>query len=896
MFLPLVILGPPCPAQDLLFEFPDTGSARAVSDGGDIDADGVRDFIVGTTSGRVRIYSGSSGRIIFELDAPGKGDGFGQSVAGAGDLDGDGHGDFLIGAPQNEDLGPGYVRLHSGRTGAVLRIHRGTQRGARFGQAVRGLGDLDGDQVPDYAVGVPYHDNTGKDSGLIRIYSGKTGGPIRFFPGRSAGVHFGAALGAIGDVNGDSRADVVAGAPQGDYVLLLSGKDMKVLLELKSTNPGEGFGSEVGSPGDLDKDGRPDLFAGAPGYRDRDGRAGIIRAYSGVSGKLLFSVKGPSPIVTLHGLNGASAGGMFGRAVSPAGDVDQDGHADLCIGAFLASNNGPGSGTAVVLSGKDATLLHRFDGDAAGDLFGIAVARAGDVDRDGSPDLLIGAERGSYAKVLSGKDGKELYRFKGKAWESFGAALAGALDLDRDGHPDLLIGAPQAYSATGYVRAYSGKDGRILRSIPGASRGEQFGQAVCAAGDLNRDGYADFAVSAPAAKSLSGSVRFYSGKDGKLLRIVAGAASGDLFGWSLALGGDFDRDGFADLLVGAPGAKGFTGTAQVLAGKDGRTLLAVEGAKPLDWFGLSVGGLGGLPGDEPGDFLVGAPERPFSSKPGAGYARLYSAAGKIRIEYRGKAAGELLGFAVASAGDSNADGKTDLLIGSPGSKQWTGSAFVFAGLDPESRFGGAISGTGDYNSDGHPDLLAGAAAQSQVLVLSGKDGKQLASFAREVPRFGSSVAALDLNLDGARDLVISAAGSLFVLSGRKLTLRYDRARLPASTGGTQLLDLAAGPGNAGKLYVLLGSLSGISPGLRLGRHALHLNPDSYTLFTWMLPSRPPLLNSRGYLDAQGSARAAFTLPPLPGLQGLAFHHAYFVFAFDFSIQLTSNPAVLLIEK
>ncbi len=93
----------------------------------------------------------------------------------------------------------------------------------------------------------------------------------------------------------------------------------------------------------------------------------------------------------LFTFDGDSAGDFFGISVSGAGDVNADGFADLIVGANGDDNNGTRSGSARVFSGLDGSILFTFDGDSAGDRFGTSVSGAGDVNGDGFADLIIGA-------------------------------------------------------------------------------------------------------------------------------------------------------------------------------------------------------------------------------------------------------------------------------------------------------------------------------------------------------------------------------------------------------------------------------------------------------------------------------------------------------------------------
>ena len=125
------------------------------------------------------------------------------------------------------------------------------------------------------------------------------------------------------------------------------------------------------------------------------------------------------------------------------------------------------------------------------------------------------------------------------------------------------------------------------------------------------------------------------------------------------------------------------------------------------------------------------------------------------------------------------------------------------------------------------------------------------------------------------------------------TLLGDAAVLSLSTGGTQLLVARAGPSFAGDVYLLLGSLSGTTPGLPLGVGVLPLNVDSYTQLTLTEPGSAFLPGSLGLLDASGGAALALVVPPgtNPAVAGLTAHHAYVAIDLGppgLAVVLTSN--------
>jgi hypothetical protein len=233
----------------------------------------------------------------------------------------------------------------------------------------------------------------------------------------------------------------------------------------------------------------------------------------------------------LFRVTGSNQDDYLAESVAMVGDFNHDGYDDFIVGAKFDDSNGANAGVARVYSGKDSSVLLSVAG-GDGDWLGIAVAGAGDVNKDGYADVIIGASgddpngtNSGSAYLYSGQTGLLLRTFHGfAAFDHFGRAVAGVGDVDGDGADDVAIGAPQ--EGNGTVRVYSGDSGNLIWTFTGIDAGDAFGDAVNGAGDVTGDGFADVIVGAPLGDLTAvdgGYAQVYSGRTGNLIWTLAAA-------------------------------------------------------------------------------------------------------------------------------------------------------------------------------------------------------------------------------------------------------------------------------------------------------------------------------------------------------------------------------------
>ncbi len=750
------------------------GLGSSVAAAGDVNGDGFADVIVGaprydageSDEGAAFVFLGSAGGLLgtdpatasAQIESDQAGARLGASVSGAGDVNGDGYADVIVGAPR---YGAGQVRegaafvFHGGTAGvpdgtpatAATRIES-DQAQAELGTGVAGAGDADGDGYADVIVGAPLYDGGEGDEGAAFVFPGSPTGVADGTPATAAasieadqtGAHLGQSVAGAGDVNGDGYADVIVGAVDFDagqanegaaFVFLgsalgiPSGGPAAAAARLESDQIGSDFGLSVAGAGDVNGDGYADVIVGARFFDDGQGDEGAAFVFRGGAA----GVQDGSPATAFAAVQSDQATGFLGEAVAGAGDVNGDGFADVIVGAPSFDAGEVGEGAAFVYLGSAAglddgdptTAATVVQGDQAGAALGATVALAGDVNGDGFSDIAVGAPsfdagepdegsvfvfHGGPGGIPSGGAASALSRVEAdQADARLGTSVAGAGDVDGDGFPDVLVGAPRfdaGEADEGVALLFGGGPGGIGNGGPGlaAARIEadqadaRLGTSVAGAGDVDGDGFADVLVGAPlydGGESDEGTALVFFGSAGGVAsggpglaaaRIEADQADAHL-GTSVAAAGDVNGDAFADVLVGAP-------DYDVGAGDEGLVLL-----------------------------FHGGPGGPVSGGPGAASARL-----------DGDQPGSSFGASATGAGDVNADGRPDVLVGAPAydlGEADEGAAFLFlagpsgvASATPatanaviEGNQAGAALGTGvapagDVDGDGFADVLVGA--------------------------------------------------------------------------------------------------------------------------------------------------------------------------------------------
>jgi hypothetical protein len=368
------------------------GSCWSVSGAGDINGDGISDMLVGGSSinnntgaayvvfGQKSAWSATfslsnlNGVNGFMLMGGIVGDSIGSPVSSAGDINGDGIADILVGARVNNINNFGAVYVVFGQKSgwpATLALSSldgtngftmmGISAGDGIGSSVSSAGDINGDGIADILLGAPFANNRAGATYVVfgqrgvwpatlslSSLNGANGFTLTGINAGDVGDLSGSSVSSAGDINGDGIADILLGAPGANnlagvtYVVFGQRGIWPATLSLSSLNGANGFklmggnaddesgGAVISSAGDINGDGIADILVGAPG-------ANVIYA--------VFGQKSVWPatllLSSLNGVNGfmlmGSVDGTIGSSMSSAGDVNDDGIADILVGESSGS-------------------------------------------------------------------------------------------------------------------------------------------------------------------------------------------------------------------------------------------------------------------------------------------------------------------------------------------------------------------------------------------------------------------------------------------------------------------------------------------------------------------------------------------------------------------------------
>ena len=812
---------------------------RSVATAGDVNGDGFSDIIVGAyrysngqgAEGRAFVYQGSAAGLAttsaWTAEGEQVGVGFGATVATAGDVNGDGFSDVIVGAAfyDNGETDEGRAFVYHGSAAGLPTTSAWTaesdQASAEFGVSVATAGDVNGDGFSDVIVGAPFYDNGQINEGRAFVYRGSAAGLATTSAWTAEGEQIGAVIGysvAAGDVNGDGFSDVIVGAPGYDNGQTNEGRAFvyhgsAAGLSTTAAWTAEGdqdfaeFGRSVATAGDVNGDGFSDVSVGAQGYDNGQTNEGRAFVYHGGSGGLSLA---PAWFT-----NGGQNNAGWGWSVGTAGDVNGDGYSDIIAVADRYDNGQADEGKAWVYHGSRTGVPVLSGWSAETNQFNAqlsSAASAGDVNGDGYTDVILGSYRYDNGENDEGRTFLYLGSFAGlsptPAWTSepnqasawFGSSVGSAGDVNGDGYGDVLVGGDgwdNGQSSEGRAWLYLGSAGGLggpIWSVEGDQEGASLGYSVGTAGDVNGDGFSDVLIAVPGydnGEPNEGVVWVFHGSDDGLgvspSRVVEVNQAGALFGFDVSTAGDVNGDGFSDVIIGAQSYDGLQTDA-------GRAFVYHGGA----------GGLGAAPAwtDEP-------------NQASAQYGR-----------------------SVATAGDVNGDGYSDVIVGASHMDVGAfndGAVWVYhgspAGLAPawfnyggqtDAFFGIAVGTAGDVNGDGFSDVIIGAFGydynftdEGGVWVFLGNQGAGLDRVRLQLRTDGTAPIDLLGRSDSESEVHLTALARTPAGRGR---VRLEVEMKPAGTpfDGTGLVTSAFGntgaPGVGGSAVSFIQDVTGLAPG------------------------------------------------------------------------------------
>ncbi|MBN1677759.1 MAG: FG-GAP repeat protein [Candidatus Thermoplasmatota archaeon] len=429
---------------------------------------------------------------------------------------------------------------------------------------------------------------------------------------------------------------------------------------------------------------------------------------------------------------GNQTGANFGNSVASAGDVNGDGYDDVIVGAHNYNGGNSSEGRAFLYLGSSSGLSTLPSWTAESDQsyarFGFSVSSAGDVNNDGFADVIVSAYAYDGGEFDEGRVFLYLGSFSGlsaspvwtvesdQAYSYSGNSVASAGDVNGDGYDDVLV-AFSSYDNDqmdeGLVHLYLGSASGPSAAPSWTSEGNQsfayYGRSVASAGDVNNDGYDDVIIGAyyyDNGEDNEGSAFLYLGSSSGLSSSPSWIGESNQkdawFGGHVASAGDINNDGFDDVLVGAVGydnPETYEGRAYLYLGSASGLSASPAWTGESDnanaYYGV-VSSAGDINNDGYSDVIVGSYlYTNDTTEEGRVFLYLGSASG-LSTSYSWTAEGDewrcMFGSTVSSAGDVNGDGADEIIIGSydfENGEPHEGCAYVYSGLytpPPPTRF------------------------------------------------------------------------------------------------------------------------------------------------------------------------------------------------------------------
>lgn len=843
----------------------DQRAGSSVSKLGDINGDGIDDLIIGVpgkydannrsftgvayvvfgqkefaSSLDLATLDGSNGFVLHGVDGEERA---GFSVSDAGDVNQDGIADLIIGAPDAGELVEdmyGYGNLFR------------NSRGASY---------------------VVFGNDNGFDSSLdLATLDGSNGFVVS---GINPEDRLGRSVSSVGDFNRDGVDDIILGAPNyysqdedgGNSYLIFGQREFSASLDLTALdgsnglvisgiNAGDDSGYSVSGAGDINGDGFDDLIIGAPNADPADSEDSYNKAKGAsyvVFGGTDVGVEGSFELANLDGNNGFAINGSdtnpnfpenSGFSVSGAGDLNGDGFDDLIIGASYSGVHGRNFNATYVVFGQaeafnsslDLSALDGSNGFTIENISGYSVSSAGDINGDGLDDIIVGnfnvyADESSLPYILFGRptgfppvvtaadfDGNRGFIVKDSSvydYEFRGGSVSGAGDLNQDGIDDLIIGVPEIDRS--YV--IFGKSDGFAPQLDLDSNKPDFNFVAYFNGNSVKIVGNDLTLSDPDSPNLSGAtIRITNLLDNEAELLTVDTLDTNITD-------NYDRQTGILNLSGIDAIAKYQQVLQTITYNNTADLPNSE-ARMIEFVVTDEA-------ESRKESAVATTTLNFQ-----GGLNLVDLDGGNGFVINGINQGDRSGSSVSNAGDFNADGIDDIIIGAIGAESASangdisGQSYVLFGSDREfaaefnldalngsngfalngvegDRAGNSVSGVGDFNGDGFDDVIIGAdtggeneQGKSYVvfgsesgfdteLDLSSLDGSNGFALSGFEANLGNSVSgAGDINKDGLDDIIVGSSEQSAVIFGseNQFDAEFDLSSLNGNNGFVILSD------------------------------------------------------------------------------------------------------------